>query len=44
MVVLDQNETTPSTTLNMFAKKKELLSDSMKRTSEWFAFSFIAAS
>ncbi|KAM7516465.1 hypothetical protein LguiA_006048 [Lonicera macranthoides] len=35
MVDLDQNETTPSTTLKMFAKKKELLSDTMKRTSEW---------
>ncbi|KAH1082412.1 hypothetical protein J1N35_022173 [Gossypium stocksii] len=34
MVDLDQEDTTP-TTLNMSAKKKELMSTAMKRTSEW---------
>ncbi|MBA0715850.1 hypothetical protein Golax_014730 [Gossypium laxum] len=34
MVDLDQEDTAP-TTLNMSAKKKELMSTAMKRTSEW---------
>ncbi|KAF7128860.1 hypothetical protein RHSIM_Rhsim10G0102500 [Rhododendron simsii] len=37
MVDLDQEETSPPTTANMFAKKKDLLSPAMKRTSEWIS-------
>ncbi|XWS41802.1 hypothetical protein CRYUN_Cryun17cG0114400 [Craigia yunnanensis] len=36
MVELDQEETAP-TTLNMFSKKKELLSTAMKRTNDWIS-------
>lgn len=37
MVDLGSDETAqPSTTVNMFTKKKELLSNVMKRTSEWY--------
>lgn len=38
MVDLDQEETSPYTTADMSAQKKELLSTAMKRTSDWLGY------